>query len=103
MKNYLAVKKVKAIDDYQLIITFSNDEKRIFDMKPFLSKGIFKELRNIELFKSAHVCFDTIEWDNEADLDPEILYSRSKKISNRKYTVTKPDMLHAAEKKSSYK
>jgi hypothetical protein len=24
--------------------------------------------------------FDTIEWDNEADFDPEILYQKSQKV-----------------------
>lgn len=74
---YLAVKTVKPINNYNLILTFDNGEIRQFDMKPYLNKGIFQELKDISKFNSVRVSFDTIEWDNEADLDPEILYENS--------------------------
>jgi hypothetical protein len=74
---YLAVKKVQPTSDYQLILTFSNGEIRQFDMNPYLQTGIFQELKDIALFNSVKVSFDTIEWDNEADMDPEILYKES--------------------------
>jgi len=78
---YLAVKSVEPINDYNLILTFENGEKRRFDMNPFLCKGIFKELKDVSKFNSVKIRFDTIEWDNEADLDPEILYQYSVKIN----------------------
>ncbi len=74
---YLAVKTVKPINNYNLIFTFDNGEIRQFDMKPYLNKGIFQELKDISKFNSVRVSFDTIEWDNEADLVPEILYENS--------------------------
>ena len=77
---YLAVKSVEPISNYNLILTFDNGEKRKFDMNPLLNLGIFKELRDITKFNSVRISFDTIEWDNEADLDPEILYKNSVKI-----------------------
>ncbi|AKC62825.1 Protein of uncharacterised function (DUF2442) [Clostridium sporogenes] len=49
----------------------------MFDMKPYLNKGIFKELKDTSMFKSVKVSFDTIEWENEADIDPETLYEDS--------------------------
>jgi Protein of unknown function (DUF2442) len=77
---YLAIKSVTPINDYNLILTFENGEKRQFDMNPFLDKGIFRELRDITKFNSVRISFDTIEWDNEADLDPETLYQESVRI-----------------------
>jgi hypothetical protein len=74
---YLSVKDVKPQDDYLLLLTFENGEKRQFDMKPYLDLGIFKELKDLKLFKTVRTSFDSIEWDNEADLDPELLYLRS--------------------------
>jgi len=74
---YLSVKEVKTVPDYLLHLKFENGEIRQFDMKPLLGIGIFKELRDISLFRTVHVSFDTIEWDNEADLDPEFLYRES--------------------------
>jgi len=77
---YLAIKSVQAIPNYNLILTFQNGEKRQFDMNPYLEIGIFKELRDIAKFNTVRISFDSIEWDNEADLDPEILYKQSKKL-----------------------
>lgn len=74
---YLSVKEVKPLDEYKLLLTFENGEVKIFDMKPYLDKGIFRELKNVSLFKSARVNFDTVEWENEADIDPETLYEDS--------------------------
>ena len=71
---YLAVKEVKPLDEYKLLVTFENGEVKLFDMNPYLTKGIFRELRDVSLFKSAKVKFDTVEWENEADIDPETLY-----------------------------
>ena len=74
---YLAVKNVKPESDYFLLLTFENGEQRRFDMTPYLSIGIFQELTDLKLFNSVRVSFDSIEWENEADLDPEILYTNS--------------------------
>ena len=49
------VKSVKALDSHQLGLVFENNEKRIFDVRPFLEKGIFKELKNISFFKTVKV------------------------------------------------
>ena len=79
---YLAVKEVKPIDNYKLILTSENNEVKIFDMIPYLDKGIFQELKDENLFKAVKVSFDSIEWPNEADIDPETLYEDSISYSN---------------------
>jgi hypothetical protein len=48
-------------------------------MTPYLDKGIFTELKDSNLFNTVKVNFDTVEWANEADLDPEFLYEESVK------------------------
>lgn len=55
---YLAVKEVKPIDNYELILTFENNEVKLFDMIPYLDKGIFQELKDENLFKAVKVSFD---------------------------------------------
>lgn len=79
---YLAVKDVKTIDDYKLILTFEDDSVRIFDMKPLLGKGVFKELKDEKLFKTVKVSFDSIEWANGIDVDPKTLYEDGVPYSN---------------------
>ena len=46
-------------------------------MKPYLVKGVFKELKDENLFKTVKVSFDSIEWSNGIDIDPETLYEDS--------------------------
>lgn len=74
---YLAVKQVEALEDFTLLLTFENGERKKFDMKPYLNLGIFQELKDFRLFKTVRTSFDTVEWANEADLDPEVLYQQS--------------------------
>ena len=74
---YLAIKNVKPLENYYLLLKFENDEERIFDVKPYLDIGKFQELKHENLFKSVKVCFDSIEWANQLDLDPELLYEKS--------------------------
>jgi hypothetical protein len=75
---YLSVKKVKPLNDYKLELTFENNEIRIFDVKPYLDTGLFKTLKDGNIFKMVKVSYDTIEWPNGIDLDPEVLYEKSK-------------------------
>jgi hypothetical protein len=77
---YFAVKDVKPQDDYKLLLTFANDEVKLFDVSQYLEIGKFKELKEKALFKSVRVHFDSIEWANKLDLDPELLYSNSVRI-----------------------
>ena len=84
IRMYYAVTDVQPQDNYLLLLTFENGEKRQFDMKPYLDYGIFQELKDLRLFKTVKTSFDSIEWDNEADFDPEILYQKSQEIGNSK-------------------
>ena len=74
---YLSVIDVKPLKDYKLLLKFENNEEKVFDIKPYLEIGKFKELKDKELFNNVKVSFDTIEWSNGLDLDPELLYEKS--------------------------
>jgi len=65
------------MEDYTLLLTFENGERRCLDMKPYLHRGVFKELADKEMFNTVYVSFDTVAWKNEIDLAPEILYEKS--------------------------
>lgn len=71
------VKTVKPLADYRLLLVFDNGERRIFDVTPWLAKGAFRELRDDDMFRTARVSFDTVEWANGCDLCPELLYADS--------------------------
>ena len=71
------VKSVVPLSEFRLLLTFDNSERRLFDVRPYLTKGVFSELTDESLFRSVRVCFDTVEWGNGADLCPEVLYAES--------------------------
>jgi len=71
---YFSVKDVVAKPDFTLVITFESGERKCFDMKPYLDKGVFRKLRDSDAFKRARVCFNTVCWDDDIDFDPEALY-----------------------------
>ena len=77
---YPGVIKVEATDEHKLILTFDNGECRLFDLTPYLHVGRYAELRDIDVFKLVSVSFDTVEWENGVDIDPEFLYAKSKQI-----------------------
>ena len=74
------VKKVEVLPDYELLLTFDNDEIRIKDMKPYLNKGVFQKLKEKEYFNKVKVCYGTISWGDKIDMCADSLYETSKKL-----------------------
>ena len=71
------VKKVEPTDHHTLVITFTNGEVREFDVKPYLDKGIFTELRDPCYFRSVKVVAGSVEWPHEQDFSFDTLYLAS--------------------------
>ena len=71
------VVSVKPEPDYRLLLTFANGEVRNFDVKPYLNKGIFSELKDVSLFNTVHPDGLSVEWANEAAICPDTLYMDS--------------------------
>ena len=66
--------RVKPEENYKLLITFNNGEKKSFDVKPYLEIGIFKELQDVSIFNSVKPFLGSIQWANGVDLCPDTLY-----------------------------
>lgn len=77
---YWDVKIVKPLSDYRLYVEIENGQRGIFDMKPYLDKGVFRELRNEHYFKQVDILFGAITWPNEQDIAPETLITEMKAI-----------------------
>jgi len=58
---------VKAQDNYEILLSFENGEKKVFDMKPYIDKGFFKQLQDKTYFKKVKPYFDSIQWANGHD------------------------------------
>jgi hypothetical protein len=80
----IKVTEVKPLENYRLEISFNTGETRVFDVSPYLDKGIFTELRDPSCFRSVRLAFGSIAWPNDQDFGPESLYveSRDKKGSS---------------------
>jgi len=70
------------MDDYKLLLTFNNDEERIFDVKPWLIFDIFKELKNKTVFNAVYVAHGSVQWLDEIDFCPDTLYTESILLDN---------------------
>lgn len=77
MQTFLEILKAEYVDGYRLRLYFSTGEVRIADLESSLVGEVFLPLRDIEMFKRFTVKFDTVTWENEADLAPEYLYDIS--------------------------
>ena len=71
------VREVKPAANYTLVITFNNGEKRVFDVKPYLSKGIFSALTDYSIFNQVKPFNGSILWPDDMDLCPDTLYEES--------------------------
>ena len=76
------VKAVTPNSDYTLTILFDNGAEKIFDVKPYLDKGVFKELKNKKLFNTVKPYLGSICWKNGQDFCPDTLYLESKSLSS---------------------
>lgn len=75
------VKLVRPLDDYRLEVVFENGERRMFDFKSYLQRGVFVRLQNRAVFQAARVVAGSVEWPGELDLSYDTLYLESQPIA----------------------
>ena len=76
----LDVINVEAKSDGTLVLVFENQEKRLFDMKPYLSRQPCVKLRERGLFMKASVALGTVVWPENIDIAPETLWEESQPV-----------------------
>lgn len=78
---------VKPALDYTIILTFTNGEIRTFDVKPYLTKGIFKKLQDKQVFNAVKPFLGSIQWPNGQDFCPDTLYLDSTPVQDSPVTI----------------
>ena len=68
------ITRVEVKPDYKLHIRFRGGEARLFNVKPYLAKGVFKELKNQSYLKKVRPVWGGIEWPHQQDLSADTLY-----------------------------
>ena len=59
--------------DYRIYVEIEDGRKGIFDLKPYLDFGVFRELRDVHYFNQTGILFGAVTWPNEQDIAPETL------------------------------
>lgn len=78
------VKSVRPNADFTITLTFDNDEVRVFDVKPYLERGIFRELKDVAAFNSVRPFLGSVQWQSGQDFCPDTLYLRSTPLANQR-------------------
>jgi len=81
------VKAVKPNPDYTITLLFTNGETRSFDVRPYLNRGMFRELRDLSSFNSVKPFLGSIQWQNGQDFCPDTLYADSVPVSSLEGTL----------------
>ncbi len=77
-KPMIKVKAVRPMDDYKLLLRFSNDEQRVFDFNPLLNQYGYAPLKNKTVFDRVYIDYGCTVWnDGEIDIASEFLYENS--------------------------
>jgi hypothetical protein len=74
------IREVTVDKNFTLRLLFTNGEEKKFDVTPYLEIGVFKSLKNIALFSTAHAENGTVVWNNNVDFDPDRLYLESQPL-----------------------
>jgi hypothetical protein len=64
---------VEPFEDYKLRIHLSNGRSGLFDVSPYLDKGVFHELKEPTYFRSVKAAFGGVMWPNEQDFSAETI------------------------------
>ena len=71
------VEVVAVLDGAKLLLRFSNGEERVFDVAPYLCKGIFGELSDPAYFELVTAHERHVAWPHGQDFSHDTLYLRS--------------------------
>ena len=67
------VRRVCPAADFTLEVEFETGERRLFDVTPYLHRGVFVRLQDRSVFRSARVVAGSVEWPGGLDLSYDTL------------------------------
>lgn len=63
--------QIEPQDNFSLFVKLSNGKEGIFDVSPYLNKGVFTELSNLHYFRKARIAFGGVAWPNNQDFSAD--------------------------------
>ncbi|WP_416222233.1 DUF2442 domain-containing protein [Sphaerotilus sp.] len=61
---------VKPLPEYRLYVEIEDGRRGIFDMKPSLDRGVFRELKDERYFRRVGIPCGAVTWPHEQDIAP---------------------------------
>jgi hypothetical protein len=80
---YWDVITVKPLPDFRIDVEMADGRKGVFDLKPYLDHGVFRELRDVHYFNRVGILFGAVTWPNEQDIAPETLLSEMRSVESQ--------------------
>ena len=68
---------VTLLADNVLLVEFNNDERRLFDVKPYITGSWYGKLADEGFFKTVRIAGSTVKWAEGQDIAPHELYELS--------------------------
>jgi uncharacterized protein DUF2442 len=83
------IKKIVNVnDDFSVVCLFNNNEIRLIDLSEWVKQfseandGWASRIADINYFKKVHLdSYGTLQWDNELDFCPDVLYEMSTPVA----------------------
>jgi hypothetical protein len=72
-RTMIKVISVEPMEGYKLRVCLSNGKMGVFDVSPYLDRGVFHELRNPQYFSCVKAAFGGIMWPNEQDFSADTI------------------------------
>jgi len=67
------VRTVKPLPDYRIYVEIADGKKGVFDLKPYLEHGVFRELQDTHYFTQVGILLGAVTWPHGQDIAPETL------------------------------
>jgi len=75
-KNTLSIKPAKDFMSFRsdtIYVEIEDGRRGIFNLKPYLDFGVFRELRDVHYFNRVGILFGAVTWPHTQDIAPETL------------------------------
>ncbi len=79
---YWDVVTVKPLANFCIHVNLRDGSQGIFDMKPYVDRGVFQELRDPFYFNRVGIQFGAVTWPNGQDIAPATLHAGLKATEN---------------------
>ena len=73
---------VKYKGDYQLLITFTDQEIKQFDLSSYINYPVYEPLKDEAFCKKVKAIDGILQWNEDIDFDSDTLYMESKPITS---------------------